>query len=214
MADDVTLNTGSGGDVIGADDISSVKYQRIKLIHGVNGTNDGDVALTNPLPVRSFVYPVTVQTDMTRQAADTTQYGANDAMSNSTSAPTSGGFTFTGAARVSGGSGIITDATFSTDADVATKLSAELWLFNQAVTNINDNAAFAVSDAEIKTCVGVIPFTMYDAGNNGFAHASGLSIMFTCVGTANLRFLYRVRNAYTPVGSEVITATLKILQLD
>lgn len=53
MADNTTLNAGTGGDVIGADDISSVKYQRIKLIHGVDGTNDGDVARTNPLPVNS-----------------------------------------------------------------------------------------------------------------------------------------------------------------
>lgn len=51
MADNTTLNTGSGGDVIASDDISSVKYQRIKLVHGVDGTNDGDVARTNPLPV-------------------------------------------------------------------------------------------------------------------------------------------------------------------
>ena len=52
MADNTTLNAGTGGDVIGADDISSVKYQRVKLIHGVDGTNDGDVATTNPLPVK------------------------------------------------------------------------------------------------------------------------------------------------------------------
>ncbi len=52
MADNTTLNAGSGGDVYGSDDISSVKYQRVKLIHGVDGTNDGDVATTNPLPVR------------------------------------------------------------------------------------------------------------------------------------------------------------------
>ena len=53
MADNTTLNAGSGGDTYGSDDISSVKYQRIKLIHGVDGTNDGDVAKTNPLPVNS-----------------------------------------------------------------------------------------------------------------------------------------------------------------
>lgn len=51
MADNTTLNTGSGGDVIATDDISSVKYQRIKLISGADGTNDGDVAKANPLPV-------------------------------------------------------------------------------------------------------------------------------------------------------------------
>jgi hypothetical protein len=50
MADNTTLNTGSGGDVIASDDISGVKYQRIKLIHGADGTNDGDVSRSNPLP--------------------------------------------------------------------------------------------------------------------------------------------------------------------
>lgn len=50
MSDGVTLNPGAAGDVIAADDISSAKYQRVKLIHGVDGTNDGDVAVTNPLP--------------------------------------------------------------------------------------------------------------------------------------------------------------------
>lgn len=54
MADNTTLNTGTGGDVIASDDISSVKYQRIKLVHGIDGTNDGDVARTNPLPVGNY----------------------------------------------------------------------------------------------------------------------------------------------------------------
>jgi hypothetical protein len=54
MADNTQLNTGSGGDVVASDDISSVKYQRIKLVHGVDGTNDGDVARTNPFPVGAY----------------------------------------------------------------------------------------------------------------------------------------------------------------
>jgi len=51
MADNTTLNIGSGGDVIGSDDIAGVKFQRVKLIHGADGTNAGDVATGNPLPV-------------------------------------------------------------------------------------------------------------------------------------------------------------------
>ena len=51
MADNTTLNTGTGGDVIASDDISGVKHQRIKLIHGADGTNDGDVSRSNPLPM-------------------------------------------------------------------------------------------------------------------------------------------------------------------
>jgi hypothetical protein len=51
MADNTQLNTGLGGDIIAADDIGAVKYQRVKLIHGIDGVNDGDIAKANPLPV-------------------------------------------------------------------------------------------------------------------------------------------------------------------
>jgi hypothetical protein len=51
MADDVTLNAMSGGNVIGADLIAGVNYQRVKLIYGADGVNSGDVATANPLPV-------------------------------------------------------------------------------------------------------------------------------------------------------------------
>lgn len=163
--------------------------------------------------VKPLARVVTVQTDVTRPA-DTTAYTAGDALSDSTSAPTSGGFTFSGAARVSGGSGIIMDACIASSNDPATRIAGEIWIFNTSVTNINDNAAFAVSDTEIKTCIGVIPFALMDAGNNGYAHAIGLNMAFTCVGSADLRFLVRVRNAYTPASAEVLTFTLKILQLD
>lgn len=159
--------------------------------------------------VRPTTSIIRVQTSVTRPA-DVTAYAAGDAMSDSTTAPTSGGFTFTSAARKSGGSGIIIAATFCTDNDPATRLAGELFIFDQAVTNINDNAAFVVSDAEIKTCVGVVPFSLFDAGNNGFCAVNNIAIPFVCVGTANLRFLLRVRNAYTPASAEVITSTIYV----
>ena len=55
MADNVTLNTMTGGDSVGADDILGIKYQRMKLVIGADGVNDGDVASTNPLPVTGTV---------------------------------------------------------------------------------------------------------------------------------------------------------------
>lgn len=168
-------------------------------------------SLTNPLKSTSAF--VTCSTDVTRPA-DTAGYTINDALSNSTSSPTSGGFTFTSAARSSGGSGVITDAVITSSADAGTPLQGEIWLFNTSVTNINDNAAFAVSDSEIKTCVGKIPFTLEDAGSNGFAHVQNLSIGFTCSGSANLRFLVRVKNSYIPTSAEVLTFVLKIMQID
>lgn len=51
MADNLTLNTGTGGDTLAADDIGGVKYPRTKLTIGADGVDDGDVAAGNPLPV-------------------------------------------------------------------------------------------------------------------------------------------------------------------
>lgn len=49
MADNSTLP--GTGDVVAADEIAGVKFQRVKLIHGADGTNAGDVAAGNGLPV-------------------------------------------------------------------------------------------------------------------------------------------------------------------
>src|SRR3990167_2544836 len=51
MADNVELDAGSGGAVVATDDIGGFQYQRIKLVHGIDGASSGDVASTNPLPV-------------------------------------------------------------------------------------------------------------------------------------------------------------------
>ena len=52
MADNTTINPGASGDIIATDDIAGAKYQRVKLIHGADGTNDGDVSTANPYPVQ------------------------------------------------------------------------------------------------------------------------------------------------------------------
>lgn len=51
MADNVSLNPGVGGDIVAADEISGVKYQRVKLTLGGDGVNGGDVSKTNPIPI-------------------------------------------------------------------------------------------------------------------------------------------------------------------
>lgn len=50
MADNVPVTPGVGAD-IATDEIGGAQYQRVKLIHGADGVNDGDVATGNPLPV-------------------------------------------------------------------------------------------------------------------------------------------------------------------
>lgn len=72
MADNVTLNAMSGGDAVAADDITSVKFQRIKLVYGADGVNSGDVSSSNGLPVAT-------------ELADAVAGG--DSMSNPTTAP-------------------------------------------------------------------------------------------------------------------------------
>lgn len=213
MVDNVTLNTGTGGPVMATDDISSVHYQRVKLNAGADGATDGDVTKSNPYPVLPLGLPKTIKVDVTRPA-DTNVYAAADCISDSTSAPVSGGFTITGAGRASGGSCIITDICVASSNDPATKLSGEIWIFDTSVTNVNDNAAFVVSDTEIKTCCAIIPFSLFDAGNNQYAHITGLNILATCSGSANLRFLLRARNAYTPASAEVLSFAFKLLQID
>ena len=51
MSDNTRLNPGSGGDQIASDDIGGIKYQRVKLVVGNDGVNDGDVSSTNKLPI-------------------------------------------------------------------------------------------------------------------------------------------------------------------
>lgn len=52
MTDNTTLPIPStSGDIIATDDIGGIKFQRVKLIHGADGVNDGDVSTANPFPV-------------------------------------------------------------------------------------------------------------------------------------------------------------------
>ncbi len=56
MADNFEANAGSGGSIFASDEISTVHFPRLKLIHGTENVNDGDVSTANPFPVR--VLPV------------------------------------------------------------------------------------------------------------------------------------------------------------
>lgn len=213
MADTVTIpatGTGTATPVIATDDISSVHYQRIKLVHGADGTNDGDVATGNPLPVRSRM--VTCSTTVTR-AANMTPYTGSPP-DNVGSTP-SGGYTITSAARASGGSGIITDMFVQWDDVTTIKMQGEVWITDTAITEAADNAAMTLTDTEAKTVVGIIPFTLFAGPSGDMAHVQNLSVGFTTVGSANLRFAVITRAACTPIAnSSILTFRFKILQVD
>lgn len=165
------------------------------------------VSASNPVPGAGQSV-TTVSTTITRPA-DTNAYTANDCWADSTSSPTVGGFTLANAGRSSGASGTITDAVFSTSAGTA--LQGELWIFDQAVTAVNDNAAFSVSAADILNLVGVIPFNCTDTANGRAAsYVTGIGIGYTAVGSTNLRCIVKVMNAPTPGNAEVLSIRLHV----
>lgn len=168
----------------------------------------GNLRLT---PNRSLMVaqPVTQNTATTTRPADTSAYAANDALSDSTSAPTAGGFTLTGACAVSGGNGTINSAIIS--ASAGTLYSGEIWVFNQAVTAVNDNAAFTVSDSDVQNLVAVIPFSTTDVtAANSVSYVTGLNYGYNCVGTANLRYLVKILAAITPASAEVLAVRVQV----
>lgn len=55
MSDNTTTNPGSGGDIIATDDVSGVKFQRVKLALGADGQFDGDVCDALPMPIAGTV---------------------------------------------------------------------------------------------------------------------------------------------------------------
>lgn len=154
---------------------------------------------------------VTVDANFTRPA-DTTAYAANDAVTNSTSAPTI--ITLSNMARLSGGSGVILDAMLIDESNPATVGSFDLMLYDTTFTPNNDNAAFTPSTTVQRTFVGRISFnTQIVSGTNSQAyHVTGLNIGFTCVGSANLFAELVARNAYTPASAGRFDIRLKVRQ--
>ncbi len=78
MADNITLNTGSGGATLAADEIGSVQHQRVKIQYGIDGAAT-DVSDTNPLPIDDAGGSITVDdggSSLTIDGAVTANAGA------------------------------------------------------------------------------------------------------------------------------------------
>ncbi|MEN6386435.1 MAG: hypothetical protein ABFD79_14750 [Phycisphaerales bacterium] len=61
MADNTQLPIPqTAGDLIATDEIAGVKYQRIKMIIGADGVNDGDISAANPLPITNGSTPLEI----------------------------------------------------------------------------------------------------------------------------------------------------------
>jgi hypothetical protein len=60
MADNATISTASGNVVVGADEVSSTLYQRVKPVHSADGVAPNDTQLASatvlgPLPVNAYL---------------------------------------------------------------------------------------------------------------------------------------------------------------
>ena len=157
----------------------------------------------------TYGFAGTATTTITRPA-DATAYAANDALSDSTSAPTTGGFTLSSMCRASGGSGILTDMAIVYSGNTA--VTASVYLYDSAPTAQNDNAAWSVSDSDQLKLVGIVPFTLTADGANGVANVQNLNMGYTCSGSANLRFMVKVGAAFTPASADTLTVRAKFVQ--
>lgn len=191
MADNTVINVGSGGDTIADDDIGGVKFQRIKLIHGVDGTNDGDVSNTNPLPVsvrnsQQWYGPTAVPGVAAAAYASLDQFGTL--------------ITLTNAARATGGGGFITGISFSDGDDLITGL--DMFFFHDTPSLAADNGVFSLSDADTDKILWIARLTTFEdlPLNKVNTQLMGISIPYFCTGTS-LFVAIRIFTAYTLVST-------------
>ncbi|MFZ5676322.1 MAG: hypothetical protein ACOZAM_25460 [Pseudomonadota bacterium] len=221
MADNVIIPATGGGTatpVIATDDVGGIHYQAVKIDLGGDGVSSpllrGQQAAANGIPIAPpSDDTVTVSVDVTRPA-DATAYAAGDAFANSTSAPSVNGFQLTGVARGTGKTALLTDVALIYS-NAAPDVVGELWIFDSAVTAINDNAVFTLSDADARKLVAIVPFVINKgAGNNKVGHIGNLCHLCTCVGSDDLKFLIKVVQAFTPASGDVLTVRAKFARLD
>lgn len=155
---------------------------------------------------------------------NTTAYAANDGVSDDATTPSP--LTFSECSVREGRGGYIQAAKIITSAYTAAgdpgSLAGEVWLFDTAPTpaGYNDNAATAITDAELLNLVGVIEFDLDNGypgtptagtGGNLVLHIDDLQLPFKCaIDDTDLYGIIIARNAYVPIAVEVFTVELFI----
>lgn len=148
MADNTTLNSGTGGDTIATDDIAGIKHQRVKVQHGADGSAT-DVSTASPLPVdlRADNLAGNLDVNIAAQTADITIADGGNSITvdntnidnlNSSDFDTGAGTDTTPsigiAVPANGGAAVITgDATNGLDVDV-TRVSGTVTVDGSGVT--------------------------------------------------------------------------------
>lgn len=162
-------------------------------------------------------YMGTSAVELTRPS-DTNAYAANDAISDSTNAPTVA-FAFT-LARVASGTGYITKAKLSTDQKTCTA-RFRLYLFNAStITPINDNAVQTYLYANAASYMGHVDFpacstedssTSTGARSLATMGVSGTNLPIGFVADANSKLygLLETLDAFSPASGQKIRISLE-----
>lgn len=157
--------------------------------------------------------------DSVTRPNDTTAYTKADAISdNATTATAAGAFTLNLLTQ-NGGSARITDVTLHKSVTNVTNATFWLLLFTSlpAVAGWEDNAASAITDAEMLECKGMIPFAAasWAEVGTGDVQTVTLNTPIGIVCNSDSSTIYGILiagAAYTPAANEVFTVTVHAVQ--
>lgn len=205
-----TLRTAIGTSASASDCDGSAASMSYQLCAAINLA--AIAADTTPLQTYGAADTITVTFN---RPADANSYTALDMIADSTTAPTAGGFTITGACRGNGGSVVIPDVWIMSN-DTAALIGKILLLDTAVTTTPNDNAAEALSDADAAKIQAEIPFTLAARANSASAHVQNLNIQAKCLsGATTLKFLVQATGGtLTTVSANTYTFKFKIIQVN
>lgn len=159
----------------------------------------------------------TVATDVAvtlTRTADTNAYTANDVMGAATGSTAA--LTFTNLCPVSGGTIMITSASFEHDASalISGESSFVLHLYNVTPPSaLGDNAAFDLPSGDRSAYLGSINLgTPVDLGSTLYVATDGINKQIKCAGTNIYGYLVTV-GAFTPASAAVHVVTLHAVGL-
>jgi hypothetical protein len=116
--------------------------------------------------------------------------------------------TLTNAARVSGGSGMITGVTINSASVLIGPF--DVLFFESSVTLAGDSSPFSISDADGLKLIGIVPLAgAYSLGLNRISQAFNLAVPYVCVGGTSLFASIITRAPFTLVASD-FTSNLNV----
>lgn len=207
MVDNTTLP--GTGETYASDDIGGVKWQRIKVAAGADGSAT-DISDAFPLPTKGKGLSAAVS--VTRPS-NATPYTANDVTGVTGGGTACMDFNL---AAASGSQIMITSVAL--ERDVAALISGEtsynLYFYNvTAPSALTDNDPFDIPSGDRASFLGKISIPPpADEGSTLYIEVNGINKQVTLSGTHIFAYLVTV-GAYTPVSATVHKVTVSALQL-